>query len=121
MRRRGRHLTLASSFALLSPLLVGVASADSQESKVINVTRTQGVFHDGEDVIFYALRSHAGVCDRLEVDVDGVIEERSNVVFPYTLVVHHGAKAYPSKDGTHTITLRGKSGNCTGSVSTTFV
>ncbi len=118
---------------LVFPILfvAGAASADppklslptadvSQQAKLINITRTQGVFVDDEDLVFYALRSQAGKCDRLSIEVGGVTEERENVVFPWTIVIPRQSKLYP-KDGNNTITLRGKSANCTGTISTTFV
>lgn len=116
MLHRLRIAEVAIFFVTL--FVSGVSSA--QETKLINMTRTQAIFVDDEDVIFYVLRSSAGKCDKVNVDVDGVSGDRENITFPWTLVIPRSSGLYPRGGGGHKITLRGKSANCTGTISTTF-
>jgi hypothetical protein len=92
----------------------------TSDTKLVSVTRTKEVFHDDEELVFYGLRGVAGPCAILGVDIDGVEEDRTNVTFPITIGISRRQPNYPRAEGVHTITLKGKSGNCTGLVSTTF-
>ena len=105
--------------ARLAPA-VGLVPAKAADLKLLSVTRAQDQFKDNESLVFYGLRGVAGVCGKLGIEIDGVEEERADVAFPFTLVVPRIARNYPKAEGAHTVTLHGKSGNCTGSVTTTF-
>ena len=98
----------------------GLVIASSADARLITVRRDKDQFKDNEPLVFYGLRAVAGMCGKLGIDIDGVEEERADVAFPLTLSVPRIARNYPKADGVHTLTLRGKSPNCTGSVTTTF-
>jgi hypothetical protein len=99
-----------------APPLVNTASF-----RLINVTRGQEVYKDGEDITFYGLRATAGKCSKLAVTIDGVTEEFADRLFPHTFVIPQNGKTYPKAPGSHTLVLEGRSPDCTGKVTTTFV